>query len=1335
MTCSSIEHFNFRLNSELNNTLNSVDKAEDFLNKTTKTNSSKIEKTLMKDFGQNKLVDDQKEQNRIVNKFVKDKLKYLDESNNIDINKNKNISNSITESNHKVNNMNNGFSNGHDLDNLDFDLHSSNFITSTSLNSPNSLALLTTEADSCELTINTNSNNNTSSTLCVDPVSQSSSRIATDGNLSCSVMGGGTASTTNMGILTTTATTTNIQQKSNDISQYMNLYNNKAPDKVMENGQAEIGDVSLLNATSTTTSDDIDLKPVNLLIGSSLPHQPSASSRLTNHKTINTVSSSNLNINESSALRDHLDHCLQSFAHSAMSVLKSDSSDPNLNLVHQNCDDDKNLIMKDENLIAKNNENFNSNIDVTDVDFKNEKQDLNSDSNRLLMLSSVDKFNISTTNQQQKQPQLNFQSNSAADTSTEVTESLNAEKENDIVPKESKSSNDLLSQQQILQKRCLETKRRITRLQVQHTHRNLTKQMKNFVFYQQKLNLLKCQRFELDFSNLMNEYPENIFIQNQQHHQQLLNNINNNSNLATILKTNFNQHCQPQKLTTLNTSFTTTNVDDLTAKTSVIPTPIFNESAAFDAVNSNDQNQQKKCTTPPASTNVKQISGEAQNKILTTIGSLRYNLRHLETKYDSDATESSSGGESCDESDDFDSTNQYTNNNTTYSATNLPTTSPSSSSTQKHKSSIRNRSMWKWYDERCGLASRWSWLQAQITDLDTKLRKQIELFRDLRAKKGFVSFGENGNIQRQFPTFSSLIVSSSTSSPASSSINPNHTTATTANLFSTSQSQGTQTLSSKLDGNNKTATSSSFVSSTNLPQPLSSSISSQEGKYEESNNNSNSQPQIDEEFCMRTMPLMGVKRRKFLTVDSLSVVTKKAVKYSSIPCSCNSWGPQASSCVICNGRYNYMENIDAEYMPYFERVSLLDASCHPTLCLPNDVPLDLHIANALKRETFYNKSSGTSKYKRKKSSQTPRDPQQKTEKKKLSAPTKSKKKLLKSKKRRLSTDSVCKRNRDRLSSGCSSRAESPVPSPSLSEASLSGTPTVLTPTSANSTIYRRRRSEQHAFDINNIVIPYSIAATTRVERLQYKEIITPKWRLIDNYTVPSPENIKKEKNSNILEDISDTAFQIRHSKCETVERQRLLSYFGNQKNQNARKGARVRFDSKIDNLDQTSQDSINNSSNNSNSSTSKLKSKKPYSDLKKHHHHHPSISKSFSREDMLFEDEESVSPYEPRKFPLPDWLYENMLKESEAQVEEEENRRKSSAKSLSNLDDEDIEEDELIEATQHIDSTIVSMGDDISDHDDAGDFVSRNSKERHSLNSNQQFLCNESDDPEWKPPK
>src|SRR5699024_5633458 len=125
--------------------------------------------------------------------------------------------------------------------------------------------------------------------------------------------------------------------------------------------------------------------------------------------------------------------------------------------------------------------------------------------------------------------------------------------------------------------------------------------------------------------------------------------------------------------------------------------------------------------------------------------------------------------------------------------------------------------------------------------------------------------------------------------------------------------------------------------------------------------------------------------------------------------------------------------------------------------------------------------------------------------------------------------------------------------PSPSEGSSNGA-SAQTPSHLVAAVNRRRRSEQHMFDINNIVIPYSIAAATRVERLQYKEIITPKWRINEEFTIPPPDHVRREllsKNIVLKEDVSDNALEIRHAKCEQAERQRILSFFGaNQKNQN-----------------------------------------------------------------------------------------------------------------------------------------------------------------------------------------
>ncbi|MBN3312888.1 KANL1 protein, partial [Atractosteus spatula] len=105
----------------------------------------------------------------------------------------------------------------------------------------------------------------------------------------------------------------------------------------------------------------------------------------------------------------------------------------------------------------------------------------------------------------------------------------------------------------------------------------------------------------------------------------------------------------------------------------------------------------------------------------------------------------------------------------------------------------------------------------------------------------------------------------------------------------------------------------------------------------------------------------------------------------------------------------------------------------------------------------------------------------------------------------------------------------------LSTSSESSTPLAPNSQSASSTPQpvRRRRGES-SFDINNIVIPMSVAATTRVEKLQYKEILTPSWREVDICAQP----IAEEDDSVEIEDLSDAAFSQLHLKCEEQERSR-----------------------------------------------------------------------------------------------------------------------------------------------------------------------------------------------------
>ena len=256
------------------------------------------------------------------------------------------------------------------------------------------------------------------------------------------------------------------------------------------------------------------------------------------------------------------------------------------------------------------------------------------------------------------------------------------------------------------------------------------------------------------------------------------------------------------------------------------------------------------------------------------------------------------------------------------------------------------------------------------------------------------------------------------------------------------------------------------------------------------------------------------------------------------------------------------------------------------------------------------------------------------------------------------------RPRERISSG-SSRTESPIPSPVPSEGSSCGN-------FLSAPLHRRRRSEQHSFDINNIVIPYSIAATTRVEKLQYKEIITPKWRVIDSFedkfnfsqliksevtteTKPVVTNVEPDPEDE-EEDISETAFAIRHAKSEDEERKRILAFMkGNTTSGSMRgRGARVRFDSTrsdtnasagdgvFHNTDSTSQDSYTGPSTpvvpNCNDSNVP-ETPPPVTERKRN------ASLSSRRDDSIDEYFETVAPFELRAFPLNDLEYELLSKD------------------------------------------------------------------------------------------
>nr|CAI5826328.1 unnamed protein product [Callosobruchus analis] len=90
-----------------------------------------------------------------------------------------------------------------------------------------------------------------------------------------------------------------------------------------------------------------------------------------------------------------------------------------------------------------------------------------------------------------------------------------------------------------------------------------------------------------------------------------------------------------------------------------------------------------------------------------------------------------------------------------------------------------------------------------------------------------------------------------------------------------------------------------------------------------------------------------------------------------------------------------------------------------------------------------------------------------------------------------------------------------------------------------------KRNRVQSYDIDNIVIPYSVAASTRVEKLQYKEILTPKWRIAEqdyDSLFDKANPVRDPSQDSDGEDLSEESVVARHDRCEHEEKKRFLSY-------------------------------------------------------------------------------------------------------------------------------------------------------------------------------------------------
>uniref|UniRef100_A0A182XXH5 Uncharacterized protein n=1 Tax=Anopheles stephensi TaxID=30069 RepID=A0A182XXH5_ANOST len=458
----------------------------------------------------------------------------------------------------------------------------------------------------------------------------------------------------------------------------------------------------------------------------------------------------------------------------------------------------------------------------------------------------------------------------------------------------------------------------------------------------------------------------------------------------------------------------------------------------------------------------------AAQELEQTAGLLYAELRQVQATIDSDATLSSSGGESADESIPYVNDVQEP----------LP---------------ITERAAWRWANDRAAVASKWTWVCARVADLEYRIRQHGEVLNKIRYNKGPVLLEDPSLAGDQQPQQSQ---------------------------------QSVNGYRGQLPGSSKPLTSQASATDEEDADTVPS--------------------------CSRTRPYCRsqFRKRKLMQTHNLHTVSKRAAKPSNIKCGCQ-W--PLLPCALCTGRTDPTALRDPlDTLTFPERVALLDASFHPVLSFPEDISHSIHLEAIMRTPDWQSKmirskatpaslaepvpagssasrggaffssgdemtpsshgkryigSDGKRKYESMTSNKYKNNDRYMSDSGNKSKKAKSKRDVILSNSRKSGSGYAYDGSRSGSNGHRSSRNQAGVSKSRKSSHcydSYDGNNdggvcrSRNTSPSANNRNERRYRNTS-AFDIGSIVIPQSMAASTRVSLPQYKDIAVPKWRIVGDY--------------------------------------------------------------------------------------------------------------------------------------------------------------------------------------------------------------------------------------------
>ncbi|XP_071398429.1 KAT8 regulatory NSL complex subunit 1-like protein [Centroberyx affinis] len=517
-------------------------------------------------------------------------------------------------------------------------------------------------------------------------------------------------------------------------------------------------------------------------------------------------------------------------------------------------------------------------------------------------------------------------------------------------------------------------------------------------------------------------------------------------------------------------------------------------------------------------------------------------LRGLQEALDSEATASSS-------SDDEPEDNK----------------SVSSTSDMMHSSSSRSssRSERRWLEERAEVGSRWSWLLLRLAELEGRIQQLGELHQHIRSSKGGVVLAESQPLtdrQIQQTLLRETAGLCYTVGASDADTEPSSPTRLLRNI------------------ERQSAQLSQIVNS--LMPPLSlSPLSKQPQAWKGIGKRAFSSGQRGEEVfsldgpkrrrmgarrrqqllqadascvCARTRPLVTYHKPRLFTFHTHSTSSPQDLESSTSTLSSSFSSSSCSSCSSCDPSVLCSDPACSSSSPLTSRTSHCRA--HPVLSLSFDTPLSHHLQRALAREEWSQrplvvnaKLSSPGHYNRLTHSSTPLHSShnykhharhQRASVRGVSpigwagSAQMPHRRAYQRKRKKRNSHRVIEDEEDVLYQLCD-------PEESSEEAlEETYTQTSQTRKQASQGLVRRRQGES-VYSIDNIVIPMSLAATAKVEKLQYKDILTPSWRVVDSQSLMKEEEEDREEEWEVL---TDAAFAQRHLASEQREKLRWLSW-------------------------------------------------------------------------------------------------------------------------------------------------------------------------------------------------